>query len=496
MIIELENGTRLEVPDGAQPEHIDEIINDFSSRQKQAAPTNNEPSLKDQAIRQLGLTGRYAAEGLTALPFILGNATNQTYNNIAAGSNKFLGTKLPGLSTDLGNDFSNQITQAGVPEPQSPTERVVGEASKMLSTAGSVIGPATRLSKLAPLAVNPVQNMLSSGLGAGASETAKQNDVGPMGQALAGIGGALAPAALSSSLPAVYSGIKNLNTKELIPNAERLAKYAHSAYDVADESGGMLHAGATNKFIDNIQSLKPQTAEGSLVSGTSPFTDLVDRISALKDKPISLRGAQEIDEHLSDVIDGLYDAGRLTKQGKKVIDIQSAFRDMIDSAGPQDLVAGDKSGFDAWKQGQQLWSSSRKLSDIERIITRAEMTDNPATSIKTGFRTLYNNPSRMRGFSTDEKQLIKKAAESGITTDLLRTFGSRLTPIITTATGGGLGADALSAGASMAARNLATKSQVSRASKVADMIARNAAKKANIPLQSQPKYNWLPYNER
>jgi hypothetical protein len=67
------------------------------------------------------------------------------------------------------------------------------------------------------------------------------------------------------------------------------------------------------------------------------------------------------------------------------------------------------------------------MEDINRIIKNAEFTDNPATSIKNGFRTLARNKKRMRGYTKKERRLIEKTAKSGVVSNTLRTVvGSRL----------------------------------------------------------------------
>lgn len=265
--------------------------------------------------------------------------------------------------------------------------------------------------------------------------------------------------------------------------SDDIRSMANQAYAKADELGGVLKPSVTNKFLDDVDSLAPQTAEGRLLAGDSAFTKIVEVLKQLRDRPLTLKAAQEIDEILGDKVDDFVDrtTGALSKEGKKLLDVQTSFRKAMDEASPND-VAGK--GFEAWKSGKKLWSQAAKLRDVEKIINRAEMTDNPASAIKTGFRNLYTNKARMRGFSKDEATLIKRAAETGIISDTLRIFGSRLIPIGASVAGGGLGGTAAAAAGSMASRSAATKLQVNRAGKVADTIAANATKQQ--PQTQQP----------
>lgn len=266
---------------------------------------------------------------------------------------------------------------------------------------------------------------------------------------------------------------KMFGKKEIPFTSDDVKQLSSQAYKRAEEQGGVLLPRVTNRFLDSARKrVMPRTEAGRLVGGKGKVAEVMENLEQLRGKNLTLREAQEIDEFLSDMIDGATDMGKLTKEGKKLFDVQNAFRATIDNA-PAIDVAGGKAGFSSLKEGRRLWSQSAKLRDIERIITRAEMTDNPATSLKSGFRTLYNNPKRMRGYNTAERAAIKKAAESGVVTDLLKTAGSRLVPIITASVGGGLGPSAVAAAGSMASRGAATKVQLAKARKIADVILRN-----------------------
>ncbi len=268
---------------------------------------------------------------------------------------------------------------------------------------------------------------------------------------------------------------------ETMLTSDAVKQMASQAYKTADEVGGTLSPQFANKFFDTIEAMKPQTEHGIATVGENALAKLTDDWKTLRDKPISLQAAQEMDEGLSQRIDGHVDriTGKLDKEGKQLYEAQTQFRNMIDKASPNEIVGG-KDGFDALNQGRAYWSTAMRIGDMERILTRATMTDNPATSIKAGFRTLYNNPSRMIGYSAPERAAIKRAAQSGIISGTLRTvLGSRL---IGTTLGAGMGATAgplgvIAGGAagaaqSAASRAIATAMQRQRANKVIKTLSR------------------------
>jgi len=276
--------------------------------------------------------------------------------------------------------------------------------------------------------------------------------------------------ALQSALDVQGAAARKVAGKQIVPNSEQLRKQAGRLYQQADEVGGVLTPEFTDDFIKEINKLTPQTEIGQKITGESAFSRVIERFNSIRGEPINLRAAQELDEFLGDEIDKLTELGKLKKEGRKIFEIQSTLRNMIENA-ETGKVAGGKEGFEALKEGRKLWSTSRKLSDIERIIERADLTDNPASAIKSGFRTLLNNPNRIKGFNKTEREAIKKAAQTGVVTDLFRTFGSRLISIVSVASGAGVGGTAAATAASLASRGAATKLQVGKANRLADLIA-------------------------
>lgn len=335
----------------------------------------------------------------------------------------------------------------------------------------------TRIAKAAPVAYG-----FGALSGAGEAEPGLENIAKKANEA------GTVSAALSPAVPVAGSAISKFLAKKPQKTAEEVQKAASALYKQADEQGGLLLPSFTEKFLAKAENLKPQTEAGRLVAGDNAATKISEKLQSLKGRALNLQEAQEIDEFLGDAVDDLSDKGVLTKQAKKVLQLQTDLRNMIDNAPDSDINFGSagKEGFQALKEGRRLWSRAAKLRDVEKIISRAEMTDNPATAIKTGFRNLYHNSDRMRGFTPEERKMIKNAAESGIVSDTLRTLGSRLNPIAALA-GGGFGSATAAQAISLASRGAATKLQVNKAKKLADMIANSA-----IPTK-QPQSFRNPY---
>ena len=151
--------------------------------------------------RQLGLTARAAATGAAGLPIIAGDALNSFLNMISGGVNRAVGTQIPALQMPS-QSLQKVLTQVGLPEPATKTERVVQDVASAMS---GVAAPAAAVRKIDPNVLTrflteniPLQAGAAVG-GAGASAAGREYaDVGAGGQAgLALLGGMVAPSGIS-----------------------------------------------------------------------------------------------------------------------------------------------------------------------------------------------------------------------------------------------------------------------------------------------------------
>jgi len=140
--------------------------------------------------RQLGLTARHGIEGLADVAGIVANP-------IAATANA-MGANLPRLQTAT----SGALDWMGLPKPATPTERVVGDMSRMLSGGGGMVKGAQLAGKAAPalnaLAARPGLQAASAVGSGGAGGYVRETGGDPLSQGVAAVaGGLLAPAGLA-----------------------------------------------------------------------------------------------------------------------------------------------------------------------------------------------------------------------------------------------------------------------------------------------------------
>lgn len=141
--------------------------------------------------RQLGLTARAGITGAAGLPLMFGEGLNALLNAIA-------GRELFPSPTRTAQQL---MTQAGLPEPRTATERVVQDVASGLAGVG---GTAAMLRPVGQIAAPFTERLGMQTAGAiGASTAAgmgREEGAGPLGQlGLAALGGTIAPGAMATA---------------------------------------------------------------------------------------------------------------------------------------------------------------------------------------------------------------------------------------------------------------------------------------------------------
>jgi hypothetical protein len=160
-------------------------------------------STVQEAGRQLGLTARYAVEGILALPGVLANVPGYVANKAleAVGSDY----RFP----DQNQAVSQLLTDAGLPQPENRTERLVGDASRAVAGTAGAFGAAQAASPAIRTALQARPDLqasaaIASGAAAG---TAREEGAGPWGQMAAGMIGGVAGGAAPSVAAGTVRGV-------------------------------------------------------------------------------------------------------------------------------------------------------------------------------------------------------------------------------------------------------------------------------------------------
>jgi hypothetical protein len=211
----------------------------------------------DAIPRQAGLAARYGIEGLSSVPDIVAAP-------VIAGVNRILPESAQQMTFgQIGQNVANRL---GLPQPQNPTERIVGEASKMLAGGGGMVGAARGLAKgatgagkalMEALAARPDLQAASAVGGGLAGGTAKEQGAGPAGQLGAAlVGGLAAPAALSLG-QGIASAIRGTVGKPID------VKMVSSSIDDALKDSGVRPETVSPEVISSLQ----QDVESAMKTG-------------------------------------------------------------------------------------------------------------------------------------------------------------------------------------------------------------------------------------
>lgn len=441
----------------------------------QAAPAQEQPqpapaqemSLLDMAKNVGGRTARALVKG-AAFP------ATMLADPLAAGINYATGQNNPLPSQML----DAEMDRLGLARPNGAVERIADSAAEALAGTGGMIKLGDYLASKAPNAIAAAVPGIRETIGAAlAANPTVQAGSALGGSVAAGVGreaGAGPVAQTALALLGSYAGgrMAGMNAKPERVTSDQLRARAKPFYEEAGQSGAALTPEATDKFLERISAIQPTDEIARELGGNDFITSRQNAFERMRGTPTTLARANDIDKTLNNLLDSETVLGRPTADGRQILMARNALRDTIVGAGPQD-IQGDAAAFALLEKGRDLWARQARLRDVEAIMQRAEMTDNPATAIRTGFRNLYNNPNRMRGFTQEEADLIKKAANSSATMDALRQIGSRLLTIGGAVKSGPIGAAAGYA-VSTASRNAATNLAMNRAQRIADAIAGGA----------------------
>lgn len=152
--------------------------------------------------RQLGLTGRAAITGALSIPTMGADALTGLINLIAGRQ----------VMQPTSQGLQNLMTQLGVPNPQTPQERVVQDVT---SAGFGVAGPASIAKNLPTQAQEFFTKSLgtqgaAATAGALASGAARESDVGPVGQTVGALMGSIGAGGLTGSAPIVARTAKEV----------------------------------------------------------------------------------------------------------------------------------------------------------------------------------------------------------------------------------------------------------------------------------------------
>ncbi len=418
----------------ANPGFLDRVGTDFNNRIQMGANAINDYKQGKQTALETGLQA--TGKGIAGFAGDLAGETAKGLFNTAIPESDPV-RKVVGAGLDkVGNYIANSPVGVAGGEAINQYKDWAAAHPRASNNIDAVtdIGAAVPLAKPAVAIADNVGNIVKAmGEGSGVSTNIASLGAAPL---------------LGKTLGESATDIKNaFIDKNNLLSGDQIKDIAGRSFNAADAAGGVLAPQETNSLISKVSNIGPQTTEGMSFAGNNAVTNTIADFKNLANKPLTLKGAAEIDQELGQRIESAVNpaTGKTTAEGRVLSQMQQAFRQHLEDAGNSGALIGGPDGVDAWREGQKLWSASMRANDIERIINRANMTDNPATALRTGFKNLATNPARLRGYTADEVKAINYAANTGALTGALKFAGSRLISSVTGAAGGAAGGGVLGA---------------------------------------------------
>ncbi|MDR6393063.1 hypothetical protein [Paraburkholderia phenoliruptrix] len=207
-----------------------------------------------QLGRQVGLTARAGATGLTALPAMLGDAANTGINLVSHGINSIFDTHIPDLQ------MPSQVIQrgenaAGLPQPANATERIVQDAASGMAGVAPSLGAAKLISGAASPVAQAVgralqtapgmQIMGAAGAGAGSSGARELGLSTPWQYLGAILGGAAGVGAGSAATAGVRAIANRMAPAEVVPPGAAAARADAGVDQAINELGPQARMGLT-----------------------------------------------------------------------------------------------------------------------------------------------------------------------------------------------------------------------------------------------------------
>jgi hypothetical protein len=377
------------------------------------------------------------------------------------------------------------------PRAESPAERVIQASGGALTGTGASVAAGRGLAGMAgvPTAAGapptvapsiaaiggeasrlPVAQVVTAPAATAVGQTVTEATDNPLLGLAAGVG------------TGMTAGLRSTK-REPVPSAENLMARSKANYEILDKSSLQFNKSDFNQRMG----LLPAHLE--ITEGYTPNTyPKVDAafVRLQADRPKNVAEIQGIRKAIGNAASSTDPSER--RMGRILLD---DFDNYILNAPSSAIVSGDKAALDAWKAARADYSKMKKAELIEDIVLRAEVSQGgKEASIAQGLSALAKNEKKMRFFTPDEQEAIRDAAKGGTLQSMLRTVGkfTPMTPaaaIFTAVSPFG----AYTAGAGMAARELATKRRVQQLDRLAaQMRLGEVPRVIETPLANEPVF--------
>lgn len=289
--------------------------------------------------------------------------------------------------------------------PQTAGQRILDVAGQF--AGGGLINPAGSLKGM-------LTNVAVGGLTGAAGQATSEATGSPLAGALA-----------SMAVPAGAFVAKTIGKKPntVVPSIDELKAASTAAYQKAEQAGAVFKPSAYDNFVNSIV---PDIKKAGFDA------DLHPKAAAVLKRLIAEQGQPQTLENMEILRRVAKNAAASPDASERNIGriIQDKLDDFVSNAGPSDIMGGNPSvAVPALQEARKFWSQASKADTIETLMDRARLSapnfsgSGMENAIRTEFRALAKNDRKMRLFSQDEQDAIRKVAMGGPVENAFRMIG-------------------------------------------------------------------------
>jgi hypothetical protein len=205
------------------------------------------------------------------------------------------------------------------------------------------------------------------------------------------------------------------------PSIDELRTQKTAAYKRAEETGVVVSRGAINRLkVDLVSDLKKEGLD----------VDLHPKANAALKRVLNSRGQLTLSEietlrKIANDAKGSIDKSD-ARLGAKIVDHIDEFEANLSDA---DVISGTPAAATAFKEARSLNTRFSKATELEELVERARLSapnfsgSGMENALRTEFRGLAKNKSKMRRFNAAEQVAIKKVAMGGPLENAMRMLG-------------------------------------------------------------------------
>ncbi len=255
------------------------------------------------------------------------------------------------------------------------------------------------------------QDAVYSGLSGGGGAIGREygGDIGAVA------GSILAPASAATAIAAprmIKAAIENAGevalTKEAAPTIESLKNTARGVYKEIDDLGAVVSYSRFDGLVGDLKStIKGEGFNKKIHPKVSAAMDEISSASGVNQKVTNIDTLRKVARSAAASIEP--DESRIGNIMVSKID------DFMDNIKDSDLINGSSANVgDKYRQARQLWQRARKAEDVDLIIDKAKnQASGFENGLRTQFRSLLNNKKKIKMYTPDEVEAIKKVVRGG-----------------------------------------------------------------------------------